>query len=78
MEKTLVMLYDMYNDGLYIDILDISTTEGQNIDTFEKAEQIIINNYSPNVSNWSIVQEENEVYLIADEILPCINCPEDN
>lgn len=70
------MLQDNYNGGLYSDIINISTTEGQNIDTFEKAEQIINSNYISKVTNGSIVQEGDEVYLYADQELPCQNCPE--
>jgi hypothetical protein len=76
MKKTLIMLYDLYNDGLYEDIINITTTQGNSIDSFEKAEQIIVDNYTSKVTNWSIVQEDNEVYLYADQELPCQNCPE--
>lgn len=72
------MLHNIYNDGLYTDIINIATTEGQDIDTFAKAEQIIIDNYLSKVTNGSVVQEGNEVYLYADQELPCQNCPENN
>lgn len=80
MKKTLIMVKNntINNDNLYSDIINISTTEGQNIDTFEKAEQIIINNYTTKLTNWSIVEEEDEVYIYADQELPCQNCPDTN
>jgi uncharacterized membrane protein YkoI len=76
MNKTLVMLYNIYGDGLYTDILNVETTEGQNIDTFEKARQIIVDNYANRVTNWDIIQEGNEVYITSDGEMPCLNCPE--
>ena len=72
------MLHNIYNDGLYTDIINIATTEGQDIDTFAKAEQIIIDNYLSKVTNGNVVQEGDEVYLYADQELPCQNCPENN
>jgi hypothetical protein len=77
MEKTLIMVYGntINDENLFSDIINISTTEGKNIDTFEKAEQIIIDNYTSEVTNWSIVQEGDEIYLYADQELPCQNCP---
>lgn len=77
MEKTLIMIKSstINDDGLFSDIMNVSTTEGKNIDTFEKAEQIIIDNYTSEVTNWSIIQEDDEIYLYSDQELPCQNCP---
>ena len=76
MNKTLVMIYNIYGDGLYTDILNVETTEGQNIDTFEKARQIIVDNYASRATNWNIIQEGNDVFLTSDNEIPCLNCPE--
>jgi len=78
MKKTLIMIKNntINDDGLFSDIINLTTTEGQNIDTFDKAEQIIIDNYTSEVTNWSIIQEGDEIYLQADQELPCQNCPE--
>lgn len=76
MNKTLVMIYNINGDGLYTDILNIGTTEGQNIDTFEKARQIIIDNYASRVTNWNIIQENNDIFITSDNEMPCLNCPE--
>lgn len=76
MNKTLVMIYNIYGDGLYTDILNVETTEGKNIDSFEKARQIIVDNYVSRVTNWNIIQENNDIFLTSDSEMPCLNCPE--
>jgi hypothetical protein len=73
MEKILVMIKDLQN--LWSDILDVTTTEGRNIDTFEKAKVIIESNYVSDLTNWNIVEEGNEIYIYADQDIPCKNCP---
>lgn len=61
--------------NLWSDVLDVGTTEGNNIDTFEKAKSIIETNYVSELTNVVITQEGDEIYIYADQDIPCKNCP---
>lgn len=73
MVRILVMIKNLQN--LWSDVLDVGTTEGNNIDTFEKAKSIIETNYVSELTNVVITQEGDEIYIYADQDIPCKNCP---
>ena len=71
MIKQLVMVKDINNNWSYI--FDISLTERRNVSDKE-AIGILQNDLTIDVN--SILIEENEIYVLLDEEIPCRNCEE--
>jgi hypothetical protein len=71
MIKQLVMVKDINNNWSYI--FDISLTERRNVSD-QEAIGILQNDLTIDVN--SILIEENEIYVLLDEEIPCRNCEE--
>ena len=69
MIKQLVMVKDINNNWSYI--FDISLTERRNVSD-QEAIGILQNDLTIDVN--SILIEENEIYVLLDEEIPCRNC----
>lgn len=72
MIKQLVMVKDINNNWSYI--FDISLTERRNASD-QEAVGILQNDLNIDVN--SILIEENEIYVLLDEEIPCRNCEEE-
>lgn len=72
MIKQLVMVKDINNNWSYI--FDISLTERRNVSD-QEAVGILQNDLTIDVN--SILIEENEIYVLLDEEIPCRNCEEE-
>jgi hypothetical protein len=72
MIKQLVMVKDINNNWSYI--FDISLTERRNVSD-QEAIGILQNDLTIDVN--SILIEENEIYVLLDEEIPCRNCEEE-
>ena len=72
MIKQLVMVKDINNNWSYI--FDISLTERRNVSD-QEAVGILQNDLNIDVN--SILIEENEIYVLLDEEIPCRNCEEE-
>lgn len=72
MIKQLIMIKDINNNWSYI--FNVSLTEGLNL---SDQEAITILQNELNIDVNSILIEENEIYVLLDEEIPCINCEEE-
>jgi len=72
MIKQLVMVKDINNNWSYI--LDISLTERLSV---SDQEAIVILQNDLNIDVNSILIEENEIYVLLNEPIPCRNCEEE-
>jgi hypothetical protein len=72
MTKQLLMVKDINNNWSYI--LDIYLTEGKNVSD-EQAVSILQNDLNIDIN--SIVIENNEIYALLDQEIPCRNCEEE-
>lgn len=72
MIKQLLMIKDINNNWSYI--LNIYLTEGKSVSD-EKAISILQNDLNIDIN--SIVIENNEIYALLDQEIPCRNCEEE-
>lgn len=68
-----LMMVKFINSNFWTYVMDRSKTEGQNIDTFEKAKNIIDADYAP-ILTYMLEEIENEIYMISEQSIPCRNC----
>ena len=68
-----LMMTKFIDSDLWTYVMDRSKTEEKNIDTFEKAKVIIDADYASTIT-YTLVEEDNKIYMITDQPLPCRNC----
>lgn len=62
-------------DGLWIDAYDRANTDGRNIDTVEKALEIIDIVYKDSLVIHDYIITETEIWVICEnDVTPCTNC----
>ena len=67
------MMVKFINSNFWTYVMDRSKTEGQNIDTFEKAKAIIDADYASELT-YTLEEGENEIYMVSEQSIPCRNC----
>ena len=72
-ELMMVRSVNLTDQGLWTYVMDRSKTEGQNIDTFEKAKAIIDADYA-SLLTYTLEETGNEINMISDQLIPCRNC----
>lgn len=68
-----LMMTKFIEPGLWTYTMDRSKTEGQNIDTFEKAKVIIDADYASKLT-YTLEEVGDEIYMISEQPIPCRNC----
>lgn len=68
-----LMMVKFVGSSTWTYVMNRSKTEGQNIDTFEKAKNIIDEDYADKFT-YTLEEIGNEIYMTTPEQIPCKNC----